>query len=255
MSAEKCLIKRQADFAFRYKEDTIMTLEATIENKNYEIEILRAKSKFKADDIDEIDSDSDSPKASTSSKSVSCDTCTSTVPSSQDFEEHVENEYNCEICSFKTKKVDILSKHRYVEHSLKCYHCNFVAQSKETFDSHMEEFHRYKCNKCNLAHNDEYKHHIHICREDINNPTFRSMYTKAWLDQNGCNAIYCSERNEDIIWLHSNNCWTGDHPCSWIPHVYFDKPIEPGAVMHLKYSDFVKDNIISWSALCVELKI
>ena len=62
ISAEKCLIKRKADDAIRYKEYAIMTLEATIENKNDEIEILKAKSKFKVDDINEIDSDSDSQK-------------------------------------------------------------------------------------------------------------------------------------------------------------------------------------------------
>ena len=256
ISADKSCSQKRMDKLIKEKDDTIRILEFTIENKEKEIHIPEAKQIVNVDDKCESDSDSDSQKASTSFKSLrTCDPCTSGVSSRTNVVEHVGNihTFNCDICGFKANKADVLKIHKQEQHRLKCDHCDFAAKSKDGLNLHLEDKHKFICKKCNLAHNDETKHKIHICREEIENPTFKSLYTRHWLDQNGCNGIYCSERNEEVIWLHSEMCWIGEMPCSWTPYLNLREPPKPGAVKHFKYSAFVKDNKICWSALLLEL--
>ena len=238
---EKSLLQRQLDNVLKDKEETVSILESTIESRIEEIKILKAESNFKDDDSG---SESDSQKPSISSKSSKdCDSCNSGFLTSQRVEEHVENVqmFSCKTCGCQAVKAEILSKHMHEKHRFDCDHCDFISQSEETFNLHMEEYHEYKCENCNLAHGDKWKHTIHICREEIHNPTYNSFYTKSWLNRNGCNGLYCSERNEDVVWLHDQKCWSGELCCCWTPHVYFGKPAEPGEVKHLEYSRFVKD--------------
>ena len=84
---------------------------------------------------------------------------------------------------------------------------------------------------------------------NINNPTFRDLHTKEWLDQNGCNAIYSADLQEDIIWLHIYKCWTNEDPCYWIHNNLQDKPTKPGDVKHFKVTQKVKNGNICWSSL------
>ena len=193
-----------------------------------------------------------------SATTLSCQTCEDTANTEKDplihalvhTEESMPSTSMCGKCSYESDD----EKHQHEEHRFDCDHCDFISQSEETFNVHMEEFHPYKCKNCNLAHSDKWKHTIHICREEIDNPTHNSLYTKAWLNKNGCNGIYCSERNEDVVWLHNHKCWSGELCCSWTPHVYFGNPVVPGEVRHLEYSKFVKDKKICWSDLCLELE-
>ena len=251
ISAENTSIKRHLDAVIKDKDDTISILEFTIESKKEEIKNLQAKENLQIDDNSDLDSDSDSQKASTSSKVV-CDSCTSGVKNVEEHEQKV-HVFSCEVCSFKAKKTEELRKHNLENHMFNCDHCEYTAESIDSLDLHLEETHKYRCNLCKLTHNDEWKHTIHICRERIDNPTYKSYYTKAWLNRNGCNAIYCSQRNEDVIWLHDHKCWSGEVCCHWTPHVYFGDPIEPGSVKHLHYPEFVKNSKIIWPAICEEL--
>ena len=83
-----------------------------------------------------------------------------------------------------------MSEHKHEKHQNKYVHCEFVTQCKDTFDAHRKENHKYSCDKCLLTSKDDWTNKIHICKVDINNPTFGDFYTKEWLDHNGCNAIY-----------------------------------------------------------------
>ena len=157
---------------------------------------------------------------------------------------HKTNVLTCDVCSFKSEDADTLSNHKTEQHEIKCDYCDFITQWKESHDLHLAEHHKFRCTKCKLAHNDSWKHNIHTCKVDIDNPTFKSFYTKAWLDQNGCNPVYCTERNEDVAWLHNDKCWSGELPCSWIPHIYIGKSLKPGKAKHLEYSKFVRDTKI-----------
>jgi hypothetical protein len=65
------------------------------------------------------------------------------------------------------------------------------------------------------------------------------------LDINGCSAIYSAESKEDVVWLHSDRCWTNDHPCYWIPHNLQDEPVKPG--------DFEVTNWKEWKDMLVIL--
>ena len=218
------------------KEETIQILEFTVKSKHSEIQNLQAKLVIKKDT--EVDSDSDSQKASTSG-------CNKV--------EEQETHNSCDTCSFETKNHDALMKHMQEEHTEICDYCDFDTNCKKTLELHLEEKHKFICKKCKLAHNEEWRHNIHVCKLNIENPRYRTFYTKAWLDQNGCNVIYCEEQNEEVAWLHNHKCWSGEIPCFWTPG-YLDKDIEPGAVRHLKYSEFVEDARICWLDLCKEFK-
>ena len=153
------------------------------------------------------------------------------------------NSFSCEICSFESNIADILTKHMDENHTIKCDHCDFTTPYIKTLDLHLEETHKYKCNNCNLTHNDQWKHKIHICKVDIENPTFKTFYSKAW----------CSERNEDVLWLHNDKCWSGEIPCHFTPHIYFGKVLKASGPKHCEYSKFVTDNKICWPALSKDI--
>ena len=79
------------------------------------------------------------------------------------------------------------------------------------------------------------------------------MYTKEWLDHNGCSAIYSADIREDIIWLHSDKCWTNEYPCYWIPYNLQGKPTKLGDVKHFNVTQ--KVNNIGWFSLSEQTKV
>jgi hypothetical protein len=174
---------------------------------------------------------------------------------SQDGKNHMETNllFKCDICAFKTRKFEDLSKHTQGEHQKRCIHCDFTTQSKESLNLHMKENHKLTCGKCQLTSKDEWKHNIHVCKVHINNPIHEQFYTKDWLDHNGCNKIYSAELNEEVIILHSDKCWTNELPCYWIPHNLKGKPSQPGDVRHFEFNQFIMNENMCWSALMEKL--
>ena len=108
--------------------------------------------------------------------------------------------------------------------------------------------------KCQHISKNNEKHTNHTCKVYIRNPTFETFYTKEWLNGNGCNAIYCSELKEDVIWLHSERCWTNEDPCYFTPCNLQGRKYEPGYLHHIKFSRFVEDKIICWEFMKMEME-
>ena len=267
---EKKLFRTEDDL--RAASETILMLENKLESKALEIEILTDRMGNKetlycencevpAKTVNDVKAHTTKYSDENTPSTSNCGKCPYQSDDEEDMNLHINlnhkvdtQKFSCELCRFESNENDDLTKHMDEMHSKKCDHCPFTAQCTETLVLHMNESHKFRCNKCKLAHNDEWKHTIHICKVDIENPTFRSLYCKAWLDQNGCNPIYCLERSEDILWLHNDKCWSGDIPCTWTPHLYVGKPPEVGAPKHLEYAKFVEDNTICWSALSIKIK-
>ena len=216
-------------------------LENNLENRLSEIQILTEKLRnngsfdcesYKVTDKSGSDAEThltEHTEENTPSTSK-CGKCPYESDDEKDMNVHIKqnhktNVLTCDVCSFKSEDADTLSKHKTEQHEIKCDYCDFITQWKESHDLHLAEHHKFRCTKCKLAHNDSWKHNIHTCKVDIDNPTFKSFYSKAWLDQNGCNPVYCTERNEDVAWLHNDKCWSGELPCSWPPHIYRGKSI------------------------------
>ena len=136
----------------------------------------------------------------------------------------------------------------------KCEYDGEAEMKMHTQSDHIEKCKSLTCDHCNFTSKDECKHKTHICKVHILNPTFEDLYTKEGLDINGCTAIYSAKLKEDIIWLHSDRCWTNDHPCYWIPYNLQDKPVKPGDVRHFEVTKIVENGKICWSFLSEQMK-
>ena len=104
--------------------------------------------------------------------------------------------------------------------------------------------HQYKCDTCDLTFKTELKLRDHICKVEISNPKYATLYMKGWYNANGCTPVYCSKQSTDIAWLHCENCDLEE--CA----SYTDKNIEDRDVENLKLECFVK---ILWSKLLQEV--
>ena len=178
-----------------------------------------------------------------------------------EYEVSVTSMHTCEKCDCEKHSSEDIQNHTVHKHTdsdipstSTCGKCDYKSDDEDNMEMHMNSDHGEKCEsftceKCNHTSKDEWKHITHICKVHINNPTFRDLYTKEWLDQNGCNAIYSADLQEDILWLHSDNCWKNEHPCSWIPFNLQGKPTKPGEVRHFKFTQIVKNGSICWSSL------
>ena len=48
-----------------------------------------------------------------------------------------------------------------------------------------------------------------ICKLEITNPTFETLYMRNRLDGNGCNQILCSKREQEVMVVHNDHCVSG----------------------------------------------
>ena len=59
---------------------------------------------------------------------------------------------------------------------------------------------------------------MHTCKLEVINPEYGSLYTKAWLDGNGCNAVFCRKLSQEIAILHSVKCVSTLKTCCSTPY-------------------------------------
>ena len=246
----------QYDMTVKELEENAIMLENVVEERDLkiynlkkELESLQATSstnleREKCSVEDDPQVLRENTETSSTKKGYKCDTC-----------DYVGNTF-CDVnAHFKEKHSSINeSTDPDIPSTSKCGKCDYESDDEANMNVHMNSDHdetcvSFTCEKCKHTSKDEWKHQMHICKVHINNPTFRDMYTKEWLDQNGCSAIYSADLQEDCIWLHSDNCWTNEHPCYWIPYNLQGIPTKPGDVRHFKFTQNVKNGNICWSSL------
>ena len=185
-----------------------------------------------------------------------CGKCDYYSEDEEELNDHMNSVHllSCDFCNFQTEKKTILETHMKTDHINECTKCDYETKSEEDLNIHMNEEHTFCCNKCQHISKNKEKHTNHTCKVYIRNPTFETFYTKEWLNGNGCNAIYCSELKEDVIWLQSERCWTNEHPCYFTPCNLQGRKYEPGYLHHIKFSRFVEDKIICWESMKMEME-
>ena len=126
------------------------------------------------------------------------------------MESHVksDHEWKCDYCEIVECTPVDLEKHEMEKHELKCEHCGFETKMEGDFDEHMKEKHGknkrpYICDTCELTFRTKDVVLVHICKLNLKNPTFGTLYIKNWYNANGCNALYCTLRNRDVASLHT----------------------------------------------------
>ena len=170
-----------------------------------------------------------------------CGKCEYNSDDEHELKEHIQlvhppEIFKCDLCSFTANHADDLAMHRSSDHLHKCTNCDFHTQSEESLNLHIKEKHTFLCDFCLLTSINERKHNIHTCRVYIENPTYKTFYTKEWLNRNGCSALYCSDLNRDVVWLHSSKCWRKEHPCYFAPYTLKEEEFEPGHLDHPEFS-------------------
>ena len=78
--------------------------------------------------------------------------------------------------------------------------CEFVAETDIELERHTEDQHGH-CEICGVTFKNKEKLCKHICKVDIDNPTFKSFFTRSWFDANGCNPVHCTSTEHHKCWL------------------------------------------------------
>ena len=113
----------------------------------------------------------------------------------------------------------------------------------------MIEKHDYtcKCDICGVAFMMKSKLFNHICKVELKNPSFDTLYTRDWYDVNGCNAVYCTTQNRDVAILHSEKCWSNTDKCFWPRN-------EKSVRKHFLSEKVIKNGEVHWQTLLEEIK-
>ena len=203
------------------KTDLVEILEQTLENKTSEIESLK-KLNAQLDKKDVIVKRYDTCKICSFDKGVDlrkhveenhthkCLECEDVLFTKDRLESHIRiyHIWDCDLCDFTADTGENLEEHKVTCHEHECYYCDFETTDAKDLTRHIEEDHSNKCPCCDITFKTKEKFNTHICKVHISNPTFKSLYTRSWYDANGCNPVYCSQQNQDILWLHSKTCRT-----------------------------------------------
>ena len=122
--------------------------------------------------------------------------------------------------------------HNHIEssHMVKCDLCSFVAEDEDTLDTHELFEHNFPCPNCLNIFRTIDKIDGHICKLEITNPTYQTLYTKHWLDR-----IFCSKLDKEVAILHCENCVEKNKTCGWTPYSLLRKD----EVTHLESGNFI----------------
>ena len=283
VSTERKSIKKQFEnfkkaesVKVKEKSDLIYILENTLANKESENAILKEEldkgyvqtnvkenestiksiNDFDEDLMSATNLDTDSNTATTSAvKSLSCEQCDHVVESESDMKSHqrISHEWKCHYCDAIEFDEYDLEAHVNEKHEFECEFCGFGTPHGVDFDKHMVEKHTvskhpYTCNTCELTCRTKDKIEYHICKADVKNPTFETLYTKNWYNKNGCNPVYCTIQNRDVAWMHVQKCWSEDMSC-FGPYSLARK-----LVKHFKTEEVISNGVISWSSISEETR-
>ena len=224
------------------------------------------------------------------SSSEQCNHCEKKTESLNALENHLENQHDpisefCEYTSSKGNKseervsseqvdVDIPSTskcgkcesdkntecdpktHIDFGHDYSCDLCDFRANIKSEIDDHESSHHCFFCPECNNIYRTQNKLKMHTCKLEVINPESGSLYSKAWLDGNGCNSIFCSNLSQEIAVLHSEQCVSNTKTCCFSPYTL---SVKTDSITHLEIDEYTYDcktgyREILWATLSAHTK-
>ena len=87
-----------------------------------------------------------------------------------------------------------------------CDLCDFETDSKTKLDTHELFEHNFPCPDCLNIFRTAHKLEKHICKLEVENPTYDSFYSRDWMNGNGCNSINSTKLCQEVGILHSEKC-------------------------------------------------
>ena len=176
--------------------------------------------------------------------------------SSRQLDVDVPSTSNCGKCERDNTAECDLKAHIELDHEYSCDLCDFRASIRSEIDNHESSHHNFFCEECNNIFRTQNKLKIHTCKLEVVNPECGSLYSKAWLDANGCNSIFCSNLSQEIAVLHSEQCVANTKTCCWIPYTL---SVNTDSITHLEIDEYTYENKtgyreILWATLSAHTK-
>ena len=170
----------------------------------------------------------------------------------------------CGTCEYESDDENDLRMHIKAKHKFQCDLCSYVSEKEEDLKSHAFSIHKggkvmtdqeFKCDRCELTCKTKLKLKNHICKVEVQNPSYGTLYMKGWYDCHGCTQVYNSTQNKEIAWLHSDHCVLEECAPFRNNSGEIEEAIIEDEVEHLKMECFVERERILWPKLITELKL
>ena len=104
----------------------------------------------------------------------------------------------------------------------------------------------YKCKVCGLSFKSIERLKTHICRIDVENPTYSDYYIKNWTVADGCTPLFSSTMKIEIAILHSKMCWGREYSCAELTC--------DNNIIHLESEKYLQKGKINWKTLSLNLE-
>ena len=143
-----------------------------------------------------------------------------------------------------------LEKAKENENQFQCIFCDYKTDKEEDLRNHIRRKHDHKCNACDLAFESKQKIKDHICKISIRNPTHGNCYMTNWILAQGCTPIYNKATKKEIVTLHYEDCWRKISPCAELKPL---NQLDINDIFHCKVSRFVRNGLVNWPDMMVEL--
>ena len=137
---------------------------------------------------------------------------------SQESDGDLPSTSKCGKCDYGCDTECDLNRHEETIYEFSCDLCEFHSNVQSEIDHHNLSKHEFPCSECDNTYRTPNKLEMHTCKLEVINPEYGSLYTKAWLDGNGCNAVFCRKLSQEIAILHSVKCVSTLKTCCWTPY-------------------------------------
>ena len=148
-------------------------------------------------------------------------------------------------------------QHEETIYEFSCDLCEFHSNVQSEIDHHNLSKHEFPCSECDNTYRTPNKLEMHTCKLEVINPEYGSLYTKAWLDGNGCNAVFCRKLSQEIAILHSVKCVSNLKTCCWTPYTV---SMKKDSIIHLECDNYTIECHIGyremlWARLSADTKL
>ena len=165
--------------------DNVHILEHTLQNRLSEIQRLNQK-------IEDLENQKVEPECN------NCQNATNKNSEKHSISEHADEDMpstsKCGKCDYESDEESDIKTHIESAHKFRCDLCDFQADLKDDLETHELFEHNNPCPECINTFRTPDKLEQHICKLEVTNPENGPLYTKNWVDGNGCNSIYCNLR-------------------------------------------------------------
>ena len=105
-----------------------------------------------------------------------------------------------------------------------------------------------------MAFENDSKLRTHICKTNIRNPTYGNLYLNNWILTKGCTPIFNRHFKKEVVTLHWEDCWRRICPCQELkPNISDKNEFDKDGVFHCKVSRFVRNGLVNWSDIMMEI--